>query len=177
MATTTAPFQNLGRNDDIDTTQRNLDNTRYADYIMSNFTQNIASTEHVDFATKQPDIMFNGLTNGLGLNPDNVDADTFLQLQKTQARSHEKVQLYQRPFVTVPYMGKGFGNPVLETQLLQGESTVHMKSVGTIMEQSFMPYSVMPVDGDMQEHVANPKYTVEEAALRGWVRGGSGTRD
>jgi hypothetical protein len=45
------------------------------------------------------------------------------------------------------------------------------------MESSFLPLSVYPTDANMQEHVKDAKYTVEEAALNGWVRGGSITRD
>jgi hypothetical protein len=176
MMMTTPPFQNLGRNDDIDTTQLNLDNTRYSNYVLSNFTQGTA--EHVQFATSQPEISFNALTNGLGLNDDNtVDVDSVLNIQKTQGRSFEKVQLFQRPFVTVPFMGRGFGNPILESQLLQGEPTIQLKSVGTIMEKSFIPFSTLPVDSMMQERVRDPRYTVEEAALEGWTRGGMITRD
>ena len=172
-----SPFQNLGRSDNIDQTQTNLDNTRYATYVLSHFCEAVPSTEHVQFATSQPEITFNGLTNGLGLNGGIVDVDSDLILKNTQSRPLEKVQLYQRPFVTVPYMGRGYTNPVLESQLLQGEQTLHMKSVGTVMEQSFLPYSVYPTDQPMQQRIHDPRYLVEEAALQGWIRGGSGTRD
>ena len=74
-------------------------------------------------------------------------------------------------------MGRGFCPPVLESQLIQGETTNQQKSVGTIMESSFLPLSVYPVDTTMQQHVDDTSFTVEEAALKGWVRGGSMTRD
>lgn len=177
MSLFASPFQNMGRDDDMDTTQNNLDNTRYANYLFSNFSSHVASTEHITFATSQPSVTFTALTNGTGLSGDSVDADSALNIKTTQARALEKLQLFQRPFVTVPYMGRGFSNPGLESQLLQGETTNQMKSVGTVMEQSFLPYSVHPVDAHMQDRVQDTKYTVEEAALEGWVRGGSTTRE
>ena len=45
------------------------------------------------------------------------------------------------------------------------------------MDKSFLNYSMYPIDSTMQEHVSNPKYTVEESALNGWVRGGSSSRE
>jgi hypothetical protein len=83
----------------------------------------------------------------------------------------------QRPFATVPYLGRGAGNPDLESQLQQGEVVNHQKSVSTIMEKSFMEHAMYPTDSAMNERVANPAYSVEEAAMNGWVRGGSSTRD
>ena len=171
------PFQNLGRADDIDSTVRNLDNQRYAEHMLTNFHLGKASSEHVDFAVSQPSIMYSGTAEGLGLNGDVIDFDSTLVIQKEQARAQEKLQLFERPFVTVPYMGRGFCSPVLEAQLLQGEQTNQLKSVGTIMESSFLPLSIHPVDNKMQEKVADARYTVEEAALNGWVRGGTITRD
>jgi hypothetical protein len=170
-------FQNQGRVDNIDTTQMNLDNTRYADYMLSNFNSATPSTDHVQFATQQPAFSFNGMTNGHGLGGDVIDADSKLLIQKEQERPLDKVQLFQRPYSTVPFMGRGFSNPVLESRLLQGESTLQQKSVGTVTEESFAPYSLLPVDEEMQQHVVDPRFTVEEYALQGWVRGGSTTRD
>ena len=170
-------FQNLGRVDNVDTTQTNLDNTRYADYMLSNYTISTPSTDHIQFATQQPAFNYNGMTNGHGLGSDVIDADSKLVIQNEQERPLEKLQLFQRPFTTVPFMGRGFSNPVLESRLLQGESTLQQKSVGTVTEESFAPYSLMPVDSEMQQHVQDPRFTVEEYALQGWVRGGSTTRD
>jgi hypothetical protein len=45
------------------------------------------------------------------------------------------------------------------------------------MDKSFMSYSLYPSDNNMEERVKNPSYTVEEAALDGWVRGGASARD
>jgi hypothetical protein len=89
----------------------------------------------------------------------------------------EKLDIYSRPFATVPYLGRGSCNPDVESQLLQGETVSDRKSVATIMNQSFMPYTMYPSDDYMTEHVRDPTFTVEEAALAGWVRGGSDSRN
>ena len=45
------------------------------------------------------------------------------------------------------------------------------------MEESFSDLSTQPVTNRMKQRVTNPKFNVEEAALDGWVRGGTATRE
>jgi len=171
-------FFNMGRigSDAVDSTQRTIYNTRFTNYTLSNFYSENLSSSHVDFATAQPNVMFNGVS-GVGLNSSMVDVDSMLSMKQTNERSLEKLQLNERPFLTVPYLGKGSCNPVLETQLLQGEASHDLKSVSTIMTKSFMDYSMHPTDAKMEEQVSNPAHTIQEAALDGWVRGGILTRE
>ena len=171
-------FFNMGRigADAVDNTQRNIYNTRFANYTLSNFFSENLSNAHVDFATSQPNVMFNGVS-GAGIHGSSVDVDSMLMLNQTKERSLEKLQLNERPFLTVPYLGKGSCNPVLETQLLQGEQNGDKKSVSTIMTKSFMDYSLYPTDAKMEEQVTNPSHTIQEVALEGWVRGGMLTRE
>jgi hypothetical protein len=93
-----------------------------------------------------------------------------------QERPLEKLMLTPRPFVTVPYLGRGSCDPVLESQLQQGELVSDKKSVSTVMEKSFSGYTMYPTDSVMEERVKNPEFVVQEAALDGWVRGGQATR-
>ena len=172
-----SPFDNQGRSDNIDTTVQNMDNQRYADHVLSNYHLGVSSGQHEDIALQQASVMYSGTAAGLGLNGDIIDFDSKLVVRTEQDRALEKLQLFQRPFITVPYMGRGFCQPELEAQLLQGEQTNQLKSVATIMESSFLPLSIYPTDQNMREHVSDTRFTVEEAALNGWVRGGSITRD
>jgi hypothetical protein len=103
--------------------------------------------------------------------------DTNLVIKKEQERSLEKLSLSQRPFLTIPYLGKGSCDPLLESQILQGESSQDKKSVSTIMTKSFMDYTQYPLDNEMTTRVSDAKRTIEEAALDGWVRGGVQTRE
>lgn len=171
-------FFNMGRigADAVDNTQRTMYNTRFANYTLSNFFNENLSGAHVDFATSQPNVMFNGVS-GVGIHSDSVDIDSLLMMNRTKERSLDKLQLTERPFLTVPYLGKGSCNPVLESQLLQGEHNGDKKSVSTIMTKSFMDYSLYPTDSKMEEQVSNPAHTIQEAALDGWVRGGMLTRE
>jgi hypothetical protein len=119
---------------------------------------------------------FSGIANGTGLSGSVIDAESLLTLKVSQERPLEKVQLMERPFLTVPYLGRGSCDPALESQLQQGEMVSDKKSVSTVTESSFSKYALYPTDDNMEERVKNPSYTVEEAALDGWVRGGMMTR-
>jgi len=172
-------FFNMARigADPVDNTQRNIYNTRFSGYMLSNYFSDSAADSHVQFATQNPTMMYYGVNGGTSFNGGLIDVDSALSIKSTQERSLEKLSLNQRPFLTVPYLGKGSCNTLLETQMILGENTHGLKSASTIMDKSFMDYALYPTDQKMEDRVKDPKYTVEEAALDGWVRGGILTRD
>jgi hypothetical protein len=172
-------FFNNGRigADNVDNTQRNMENTRYSSYVLSNYFAEPAENGHVNFATQQPNVMFSGSSNGKGLIGNLVDMDSTLLMKSEQERTLEKLSLNQRTFVTVPYLGRGSCDPLLESQILQGENSQDKKSVSTIMSKSFMDYTMYPLDNEMKNRVSNSKNMIEESALEGWVRGGVQTRE
>jgi hypothetical protein len=162
--------------DKVDNTQRNLQNTRFTNHMLSNYFSESITPNEINFATSYPTMVISGIANGSGLNGQIVDYDSNLTIKTEQERPLEKLSLNARPFVTIPYLGRGSCNPDLESQLLQGESVFEKKGVSTIMDKSFMPYTMYPVDNNMQQHI-KPEFIVEESALDGWVRGGISTRE
>lgn len=171
-------FNNMGRigNDETDKTQKTMLNTRYSNYMLSNYSSDVMSDSHVLFATQQPSVMFSGVAHGGGLSGSVIDNDSLLVLKKKEDRPLERLQLMQRPFATVPYMGRGYGNPNIESQLQQGEMVSDRKSVSTIMEKPFgSDYRLFVSDSDMATRVQN--FHVEETAMDGWVRGGVASRE
>jgi hypothetical protein len=79
--------------------------------------------------------------------------------------------------LTVPYLGRGSCDTTLESQLKQGDVITNKKSVSTISEQSFINNQMYPLMDSIKDTITNPKYLVQEAALDGWIRGGSATRE
>jgi hypothetical protein len=82
-------------------------------------------------------------------------------------RSYEKVQLFTRPFLTVPYLGRGSCDPTLESQLQQGDWVRGKKSVSNLTENNIDTPEAFPLSSSNK---------VEEIALGGWSRGGVDTR-
>ena len=162
-------FNNMGRIG-VDSTQRNLSNTRYAEYTTDSLY--VSDDSHVQFATSAPTINFRGAV-GAGLPGSSVDFDSLLMIQAEQQRAFEKLQLVQRPFVTVPFLGRGAVDPALESQLRNGEAASERKSASASSETTHGEYPIMD---SVRDRVTNPTYSVEESALDGWVRGGQASR-
>ncbi len=165
------------RSDNTDKSQQTIMNTKFNNYMLSSYFSDSRSDDHVRFATEQPAMMFTGINGGAsgGINSFTVDVDSTLNIKKENARSLEKLSLQQRPFLTVPYLGRGSCDTVLESQLKQGDFIANKKSVSTITEQSFN--SNYPLIDSIKTTITNPKYLVQESALDGWIRGGSATRE
>lgn len=165
MSQSSFMFNHLGRisNDDNDKSQRNIYNTRFVDYTLSEyFSDN--SRDHVQFATQSPTMMF-----GQPYVPSSVIDDNTELLHSKHIRSAAKLNLEPRPFLTVPYIGRGSADPTIESKLQQGESSNDRKSVSTIMEKSFSQYTSYPYEVEIPD--------IQEYALDGWVRGGANTRN
>jgi hypothetical protein len=174
----THPFNNASRIglDATDNSQRNLSNSRYADYTTENHFSSKNSTSHVKFATSAPTVNFRGAI-GAGLPGDIVDKDSELIIKSEQQRPFEKLQLNQRPYATVPYLGRGSNNATIESQLQQGQQVAERKSTSTVMESQFIDYNNYPLTKKVSDRVNNPAYSIEESALDGWVRGGLPSRE
>ena len=162
--------------DPVESTRRDLDNTRFSNYTLGGFPLGTPSDYHVKFATGQPAVMFSGTNAGNGLNGDVVDFDSILTIKQVGVRPLEKLQLFQRPFATVPFLGRGRGDPEIESRILQGEPTYEPKSISSTAEKSTLGNAFYVVDANMENKVKDTRYTVEESALEGWQRGGSTTR-
>lgn len=172
-------FNNLGRmgNDLTNKSQHAVHNTRFANHMLADFNSSTISDGHINFASKFPTMNVSGTAHGTGLNGLIVDNSSELSHNVVHDKPFEKLQLNPRPYLTVPYLGRGSVDPTLESQLIQGENSNEKKSMSTIMEESFSDLSTQPVTNRMKQRVTNPKFNVEEAALDGWVRGGTATRE
>lgn len=178
-STTDFMFNNLSgtRSDFVDQSERSLQNTRFSNYMLSNYGGDTVRPEQsITFASSQPNMLVSGSSRGQGIDGNIIDIDSLLVVSKEQARALEKLQLHQRPFLTVPYLGRGGADPALESQLLQGENIHDKKSVSTIMEKSFNDYSLLVLNNEMEKRSKTTEYVVQESALDGWVRGGVNTR-
>ena len=170
-------FYNMARieNDNTTQTQQTLQNDRYSDYTTTNYFSQKPADNQIQFATQQPAVVPTGVT-GAGISGEKVENESNLLLETENERNLGRLNLMQRQFLTVPYLGRGSADPTLELQLLEGEPITEKKSTSTVMTQSFMGYSLYPTNDDMENRTTDAKYTVEESAMNGWVRGGSDTR-
>lgn len=164
--------------DTVDSSNRNLTNTQYSKYNLENYHGNSDSLNtQVKFASSLPTMTATGLVGGSGLNGSLIDVDSTLMLKTEQQRSYAKLNLIERSFITVPYLGRGSCDPVLESKLLQGELELLKKSTGTMTELSGYDYGSYPIMDSIKKTVTDPTYSIEESAMSGWVRGGIASRE
>ena len=173
-------FNNMTRSraETVDKTNQTVMNNKFGDHILTTYFSDNDRGDYEKVALAQPGVMFSGVSwSSHGVGPNTVDIDSALIIKNENARSLEKLSLQQRPFMTVPYLGRGSADTALESQLRQGDVVGNKKSVSTITEQSFMNNQMYPLIDSIKETITNPKYLVQEAALDGWIRGGSATRE
>jgi hypothetical protein len=157
--------------------QSTLQDVAACNYMTQNFFSSDCSMKKpIDLATSQPGIMYNGGYNS-GAGGCNIDDSSKLLIGTIQTHPRCHIDLFQRPFATVPYLGRGSVNPVMESQILQGEQIVNKKSTNTLSEKSFIKYHQTPLLPAVQQRINNPANQIESVASDGWVRGGVPSRE
>jgi hypothetical protein len=172
-------FDNLTRigNDVCTQDQNTIQNVNASNYLLQNYFINDCSMKQpIALATTQPGIMYNG-GSGSGAGGCNIDASSDLMIGSIQTHPRCRVSLFQRPFATVPFLGRGSVDPILEAQIMQGELLTNKRSVNKLSEKSDIKYQITPLIPSVKERVTNPVYSVEGVASAGWVRGGIPSRD
>ena len=167
-------FDSLSRigDDSCGISERNLQNVSQSNYLLTNFfSQDCAMKRPIEFATTQPNINYTGGYQ-VGAGGCNIDTNSDLLIGTINTHPKCRISLYERPFKTVPYLGKGKVNPVLESQIMQGDNYTNRKSVNMLSEQSYMGYSTTPLLPSLEATLNNSANFVEGAAVEGWVRGG-----
>jgi hypothetical protein len=166
-------FFNISRigNDVTDHSQRSLQNVNYSNYMLSNYYSN--NDAFIDFATETP-TMNAAQNGGSSVGAAKIDADSQLHIKNDQGRPGGKIQLSERMFLTIPYLGRGSCDPTLEAKLQQGDVVSGKKSVSTISENTYIDYYTYPMMDDLRNTVTNPNNLIEENA--GWTRGGKSAR-
>jgi hypothetical protein len=159
-------------------TEKEKQNSQFGTYRTTNyFVNNCGLIKPLEFATSQPNIFVNGGYGNSGAGGCNIDSDSKLKIGSIQHKTGCKVNLFSRPFATVPYLGRGPSNPVAESKLQQGHFDTTTKSCNGLMEKSHIEYRHYPLIPSIQATITNPHNLVEGVAEEGWIKGGLPTRD
>lgn len=161
--------------DECNKSQTDIQNVASCNYQTQNFFASDCTMKNAkSLATTQPGIMYNGGYNS-GAGGCNIDESSMLQIGTIQTHPRCRIDLFQRPFATVPYLGRGSVNPVMEAQIQQGEQIVNKRSVNNLSEKSYIKYHQTPLLPAVQEKIKNS--TIESDASQGWIRGGVPSRE
>ena len=113
---------------------------------------------------------------GYGYNNKAIDVDSVLRTQPEFKNNRCNIRPQARPFLSVPFMGTGRGNPDVESNLLHSEQVRQGKECGTVTEETFTG-QYTPLIPTIRENIQNPKNLVPEVAATGWIRGGVPSRN
>ena len=175
---TKLPFSNASRigSDLCSTDQRSIQNVQSCNYNLQNyFLKDCGMAKPIAFATRQPAVNYKG--GHLGAGGCNVTESSELLHGSLQTHPKSKIDLFQRPFATVPFLGRGSSDPVAESRLQQGELETNRKSVAQLSERSYLNHTNTPLIESISNRMNDPAYMVEESASQGWIRGGMASRD
>ena len=170
-------FDNMSRIglDDCNKSQTDIQNVASCNYLTQNYFASDCTMKNAkSLATTQPGIMYNGGYNS-GAGGCNIDESSKLQIGTIQTHPRCRIDLFHRPFATVPYLGRGSVNPIMEAQIQQGEQIVNKRSVNNLSEKSYIKYHQTPLLPAVQEKIKNS--TIESDAAQGWIRGGVPSRE
>lgn len=172
-------FNNMSRigNDECSQDINSLGNSQACSYLLQNyFAKDNCMKGSMSIATAQPGINYSG-GYGLGINGCNVDDNSKLFIGQVQCHPRSRIDLFGRTFATVPYLGRGSVDPMLESQIQQGESITNKRTVTRITEKSHLKYHTTPLIPEIKQNIQNPHLMIESVASSGWIRGGVPSRE
>lgn len=172
-------FNNMARmgDDSCCLDQNTIQNAEACSYTLQNyFASDCAMTKAKAFAVAQPGIVYSG-GYGSGAGGCNIDDSSRLLIGTIQTHPRARIDLFQRPFSTVPYLGRGSVDPVVEAQIQQGEAGTNKKSVNRLGEQSHLMYRTTPLIPEIKQQIQKPEHLIEGYAAEGWIRGGVPSRE
>ena len=172
-------FDNMARigNDSCSLDQNSIQNVESCNYTLQNyFLGDCSMTKPINLATTQPCVNYKGSFT-VGAGGCNIDENSQLMIGTIQTHPKCRIDLFQRPFATVPFLGRGSVDPILESEIQQGEMMTNKPSVNHLSEASYIKYTSTPLLSEVRDRVTNPVYSVEGVASEGWIRGGLPSRD
>jgi len=157
--------------------QNTIQNINQCNYLLQNyFAKDCSMRQPINLACTQPGINYNG-PSSVGSGGCMVDSSSKLLIGSIQTHPRCRIDLFQRPFATVPFLGRGSVDPILEAQIQQGDTGTNKRSVTKLTEKSYLKYQNVPLLPDIKERITNPAYCVEGVASEGWIRGGVPSRE
>jgi len=163
--------------DNCNKSQTDIQNVAACNYSTQNFfAWDCSMKSPIELATMQPGIMYSGGYNS-GAGGCNINDSSNLQIGTIQTHPKCRIDLFHRPFATVPYLGRGSVNPVIELQIKQGDNVVNKKSVNNLSERSYIKYHQTPLLPAVEENMKDCSRKIESDASQGWMRGGIPSRE
>ena len=118
-----------------------------------------------------PEIIHN---DGYGISLCDIDTDSRLRNAHNLTNLKNINQLYERPYLTTPYMGRGIGDICKETKMNPGESTMQKRPCNNLAGIHIDRFDTqVPC---IKRNIQNSVNIIPEDTDNNWVRGGQDSR-
>ena len=128
-----------------------------------------------DTALSQPITQFRDGYGHAGHSGCAIQADSAMRLGSVITNTKAPQQLCTRLHLTVPYMGRGIGDPCTESSIKEGVDT-SMKRQCNTLAGIHLPHQYTPLVPCLSEEIQDPLHIVPEANRADWTRGGYPSR-
>lgn len=150
-------------------------NIQHSNYNVRNFHSCACGAPEVaEVANAQPNIFYRDGYGVAGANGCAVDSDSMFRNGSMITNPRCKNQLFEDPYLTTPYLGRGWGDKCIESSLLEGQDTHQKRSCNTLSEITINNY-FQPLIPMVQSN-QYPQHVIQEVADKKWVRGGNASR-
>lgn len=131
------------------------------------------STEEV--AMEQPSVIFRDGYGAGGMDGCKIDTDSLMKNGTIMTNPGCRQQLFSRPYLTVPYMGRGSGDSCVESPLQTGEDTFQRRECNTLSEVT-LHNQFTPLLPCLKDNIQDARHLIQEDSKKDWVRGGLPSR-
>lgn len=154
----------------------NGQNALINEYNLNNFNScgcDPKDTEKV--AMSQPTLIFKDGYGSSGMGGCKIDSDSVMKNGVIMTNPGCRQQLFTRPYLTVPYMGRGKGDSCVESPLQTGEDTFQRRQCNTLSEVT-LENQFTPLIPCLKDNVQNSNHIIQEDSKKEWIRGGLPSR-
>ena len=125
-------------------------------------------------AFDQPAVFYRDGYGWTTQNGTNVDTDSELRNARNLTNPRLIVRSQTRPYLTVPYMGRGQGDVCVESKLLSGESDNNRRPCNVLSGVYIDRFD--PQVPCIKDNIQNPLNIIPEDSQKDWIRGGQPSR-
>ena len=112
--------------------------------------------------------------DGYGWSGCNIDVDSKLRNSKNLTNVRCLNNLQERPFLTVPFLGRGKCDAELEMKIKPGNDTFQGKACNSLAGRDMTEYHMIPMINCLKNNIQDKSHIIEEEL--GWIRSGIPSR-
>ena len=173
-----APYyhQNRFKNDACFVATDTAQSTMPGQYRLQNYYDcTCMPRQSMSLALNQPVTQFRDGYGYVGQRGCLVENDSAFRNGSELTNKKGPISLYERPYLTVPYMGRGVGDPCTESSLKEGITTQERKQCNTLAG-IHLPHQYTPLVDCLASEIQDPVHIVPEVNSQDWIRGGYPSR-